>query len=141
MNCPFTGFPIFRCMKPDLVNFIHEDALKLMLDLKGWNYSKNAILLNGLAVVKPDFYPSRHVLATGKKGFIYAEGQTRIDYAGQVFTSVEELFSQHGKEAITDFTNWTFLEEKEWVLTDGNKPFIASFTTLDALPKRTKHRC
>tara|TARA_Y100001938_G_scaffold131640_1_gene188971 strand:+ start:3311 stop:3697 length:387 start_codon:yes stop_codon:yes gene_type:complete len=128
-------------MEADLLNFIHEDALKLMLDLKGWQYAKNALLLNGLAVVKPDFYPPRHILATGRKGYIYAEGQTRIDYAGQVFASVEDLFTTHGKEAILDFKNWSFLEEKEWVLTDGQTPFIFSFTTLDALPKRTKYRC
>lgn len=128
-------------MTPDLLNFIHENALKIMLDLKGWKYCKNAILLNGCAVVKADFYPNKHILAMGKRGYIYAEGQTRIKYAGSIFSSVDELIQKHGKECISSFKEWEFLEEKEWVITDGNELFVASFTTLDELPKRTKYRC
>jgi hypothetical protein len=128
-------------MKPDLLNFIHENALQIMLDLKGWNYTNNAVILNDLAVVKPDFYPDNFILATGKRGYIYALGESRIEYAGATYSSVDELLSSCGNEAVNDFINWKFLMEKEWVLTDGNRKFIASFTTLDKLPKRTKHRC
>jgi hypothetical protein len=128
-------------MKPDLLNFINENALQIMLDLKGWSYSKNALILNDLAVVKPDFYPDNFILATGRRGYIYALGESRIEYAGRVFTSTDELLSTCGKEAVKDFHNWQFISEKEWVLSDGNRKFVASFTTLDKLPKRTKHRC
>tara|TARA_R110001606_G_scaffold391154_2_gene558684 strand:+ start:302 stop:688 length:387 start_codon:yes stop_codon:yes gene_type:complete len=128
-------------MKPDLLNFINENALQIMLDLKGWSYSSNALILNDLAVVKPDFYPDNFILATGRRGYIYALGETRIDYAGRVFLSTDELLVACGKEALNDFHNWQFITEKEWVLSDGNRKFVASFTTLDELPKRTKHRC
>ena len=126
-------------MLPDLLNFINENGLKIMLDLKGWKYT-SALVINDLAVVKPDFYPRMHILATGKKGYIYAEGDTRIEYAGRTFSSTEELLSICGKDAILAFKDWVFLEEKEWVLTDG-KNWLCSFSTLDKLPKRSKYRC
>lgn len=126
-------------MIPDLINFIDQNGLKIMLDLKGWKYS-SCIQINGLAVVKPDFYPTRHVLAMGKKGYIYADGQTRIEYTGQTFSSTEELLDSCGKNAILNFKDWVFLEEKEWVITDGNN-WLASFSNLSELPKRTKYRC
>jgi hypothetical protein len=110
-----------------------------MLDLKGWKHS-SSIEINGLAIVKPDFYPPRHVLAMGKRGYIYAEGQTRIEYAGQVFSSTDELLNTCGKDAILHFKDWVFLEEKEWVITDGTN-WLASFSNLSELPKRSKYRC
>lgn len=136
----YLGTSPFLGMKPDLLNFIHENALQIMLDLKGWNYCKNPVILNGLAVVKPDFYANNHILATGRKGYIYACGETRINYAGKEFSSVEDLLSECGTEALNDFSNWKFLIEKEWVVTDGSR-WLTSFSTLDKLPKRTTFRC
>ena len=127
-------------MLPDLLNFIDENGLKIMLDLKGWEYSQSALIINNLAVIKPDFYPEKHILAKGKKGYIYASGTTRINYAGREFNSVEELLTECGETAVKQFKEWVFLEEKEWVLTNGND-WLASFTTLDKLPKRTTYRC
>jgi len=127
-------------MLPDLLNFIDENGLKIMLELNGWEYSRSALILNELAVVKPDFYPENHILARGKKGYIYASGVSRINYAGREFNSVEELLRECGESAVKDFKEWVFLEEKEWVLTNG-KEWVASFSTLDKLPKRTTYRC
>tara|TARA_R110000744_G_scaffold73087_2_gene146482 strand:+ start:1456 stop:1839 length:384 start_codon:yes stop_codon:yes gene_type:complete len=127
-------------MLPDLLNFIDENGLKIMLDLKGWTYNSSALIINNLAVVKPDFYPDRHVLARGKKGYIYASGETRISYAGREFNSVGDLLAECGETVMNDYKDWVFLEEKEWVLTDGNN-WLASFSTLDKLPKRTTYRC
>ena len=110
-----------------------------MLNLKGWKYS-SAIEINGLAVVKPDFYTPRHVLAMGNRGYIYADGQTRIEYAGQIFSSTDELLNTCGKDAIEHFKDWVFLEEKEWVITDGSR-WLSSFSDLSELPKRSKYRC
>jgi len=110
-----------------------------MLDLKGWKLA-SCIQINGLAVVKPDFYPARHVLAMGTRGYIYAEGQTRIEYAGQTFSSTEELLFSCGKDAILNFKDWVFLEEMEWVITDGTN-WLSSFSNLSELPKRSKYRC
>jgi|TARA_R100000479_G_scaffold93295_1_gene46055 hypothetical protein len=126
-------------MLPDLLNFIDENGLKIMLDLKGWKLSE-AITIKDLAIVKPDFYPPTHILAVGKKGYIYADGSTRIEYAGQVFSSTTDLLESCGEDAILDFKNWVFLEEKEWVITDG-KNWLSSFSNLAELPKRTKYRC
>jgi hypothetical protein len=127
-------------MLPDLLNFINENGLEIMLDLRGWKYLSTAIIIDGLAVVKPDFYPEKHILARGKRGYIYASGQTRIKYADQEFSSVGDLFAECGESAIQQFKEWVFLEEKEWVLTNGHD-WLASFTTLDKLPKRTLYRC
>lgn len=126
-------------MTPDLINFIHENGLKLMLDVKGWKYS-SSIIIDGLAVVKPDFYPNYYKLALGKKGYIYAEGHSRIEYAGRVFNSTEELLSVCGEDSIHNFQDWVFLEEKEWVITDGEN-WLVSFTDLTQLPNRKKYRC
>ena len=126
-------------MLPDLLNFIDKNGLKIMLDLKGWKLSE-ALIIKNLAVVKPDFYPSAHILAVGKKGYIYADGSSRIEYAGQVFSSTKELLDSCGEDAILDFKDWVFLEEKEWVITDGNN-WLCSFSNLAELPKRTKYRC
>ena len=60
--------------------------------------------------------------------------------AGREFNSVEELLAECGETAVKQFKEWVFLEEKEWVLTNGND-WLASFTTLDKLPKRTTYRC
>jgi len=126
-------------MLPDLLNFINENGLKIMLEIKGWSYAE-AFVIKDLAIVKPDFYPDLHILAMGKKGYIYASGQTRIEYAGKVFSSTDELLSFCGIEAIEKFTEWVFLEEKEWVVTNG-RDWLHSFSTLDKLPKRTTFRC
>lgn len=110
-----------------------------MLDLKGWKLS-SCIEIKGLAIVKPDFYPCKHILAMGNKGYIYADGATRIEYAGQTFSSTDELLNTCGKDAIEHFKDWVFLEEKEWVITDGNR-WLSSFSDLSELPKRSKYRC
>ena len=127
-------------MIPDLLNFINENGLKIMLNLKGWEYSSSAIIINNLAVVKPDFYPENHVLAVGKRGYIYASGKSRIHYAGSEFSSTEDLLIKCGESSLDDFKEWVFLEEKEWVVTNGEN-WLASFSTLDKLPKRTLYRC
>ena len=132
-------YPLFWVMTPDLNNFINENGLKIMLNLKGWKLS-SCIQIEGLAVVKPDFYPCKHILAMGKKGYIYAEGSTRIEYAGKTFSSTEDLLKSCGKDAILAFKEWVFLEEKEWVITDGNR-WMTSFSILSELPKRSKYRC
>ena len=96
-------------MLPDLLNFIDENGLKIMLDLKGWTYNSSALIINNLAVVKPDFYPDRHVLARGKKGYIYASGETRISYAGREFNSVGDLLAECGETVMNDYKDWVLI--------------------------------
>jgi len=127
-------------MLPDLLNFIDENGLKIFFEMKGWRLA-SPTTFNGIAVVKPDFYPDKHVIARSKRGYIYAYGDTRIQYAGQEFSSTEELIDKCGTEALNDFSNWIFIEEKEWVITRDGLDWLYSFSTLDKLPKRTKYRC
>ena len=128
-------------MLKDLLNFMTEEAFKIYLqEIKGWP-NITPIVIDGLAVVKPDFYPTNYVIARSNKGYIYACGETRIKYRGELFSSTEELLKKNGKEAIKDFQDWLFLEEKEWIVTKTGLDWLESFTTLDKWPKRTKYRC
>ncbi len=114
--------------------------MKLMFELNGWTLT-NPFIHEGVAFVKPDFYPDRFVIGTSKKGYIYAGGHSRITYRGRVFDSVNELIDMYGNSAIDNFKEWLFEVEKEWVVTRDGSDFIYSFTTLDKLPKTTKVRC
>ena len=128
-------------MITDLVNFIAEDGLKIYLsEIKGWSLV-TPILIDGVAVVNPDFYPNNYVIARSKKGYIYACGDTRIKYRDEEYSSTQELLDKHGTKALDDFQDWLFLEEKEWVVTKTGLDWLHSFTTLDKWPKRTKLRC
>jgi len=128
-------------MLTDLLNFIAEDGLIIYLqEVKGWP-NITPIIIDGVAVVKPDFYPTNYVIARSRKGYIYACGETRIKYRGEEYSSTEDLLNKHGNEAINDFQDWLFLEEKEWVVTKTGLDWLDSFTTLDKWPKRTKLRC
>ena len=128
-------------MLNDLLNFIPEEGFKIYLrEIKGWtNFSP--LVKDGLAVIKPDFYPSNYVIARGKNGYIYAYGDTRIKYRDEEYSSPQELLKKHGEKAMTEFKDWVFLEEKEWVVTKTGLDWQFSFTTLDKWPKRTKYRC
>ncbi len=123
----------------DLRNFVSADALNLFLETKGWKMIK-PIIFEEQAVFKPDFYEDMYMIAQGKYGKICARGQSKINYQGNSFDSVEMLISKHGKTAIGDFDNWEFLEEKEWVIYK-NGDWLHSFTTLLELPKASKYRC
>lgn len=98
------------------------------------------IIFEEQAVFKPDFYEDMYMIAQGKYGKICARGQSKINYQGNSFDSVEMLISKHGRKAIGDFDNWEFLEEKEWVIYK-NGDWLHSFTTLLELPKASKFRC
>tara|TARA_R100000544_G_C2210571_1_gene51692 strand:- start:484 stop:858 length:375 start_codon:yes stop_codon:yes gene_type:complete len=123
----------------DLRNFVSADALNLFLETKGWKMIK-PIIFEEQAVFKPDFYEDMYMIAQGKYGKICARGQSKINYQGNSFDSVEMLISKHGRKAIGDFDNWEFLEEKEWVIYK-NGDWLHSFTTLLELPKASKFRC
>jgi len=127
-------------MLPDLLNFIDENGLKIFFEMKGWKLTQ-PIITEGIAIVKPDFYPDKHIIARSNRAYIYACGETRIRYRDEEYSSTEDLLANHGAEALNDFSNWEFIEEKEWVLTRDGLDWLYSFSTLDKLPKRTKYRC
>ena len=124
----------------NLINTISEGALKLMFNLNGWNLSKPYVV-NGVAYFKPDFYDNKHVIGTGRRGIIYALGDTRVEYAGRVFDSVAALIEFNGLNALNKFEEWVFHEEKEWVITIDGSEWLYTFTTLDKLPRSKTLRC
>ena len=74
------------------------------------------IIYEELALFKPDFYEEMYMIAQGKHGKICAKGQSKINYRGNIFESVEMLFSKHGNSAIEDFDEWKFMKKKKWVI-------------------------
>ena len=126
-------------MKTDFKYFISPEALKLQLNVLGWKMM-NPFIHENVVVFKPDFYPNDHVIALAKRGYIWAKGYTVVEYQGQQFNSVEELLNKW-KYALNDFDNWTFLAEKEWVVTRDGKELLFSFTDLAKIPLRKKYRC
>lgn len=131
--------PLFGGESMDLRNFISKDALHLMFTLNGWKHPQTKELGN-IAVFKPDFYETGHVIAKTDKAIIQAKGYTVVNYRGKTYSNVESLLKEHGIGAIEDFNNWIFEIEKEWVIFKGGE-WQTSFTTLDKLPKNTKYRC
>ena len=123
----------------DIRNFVSAEALKLFLETKGWKMLK-PIIYEELALFKPDFYEEMYMIAQGKHGKICAKGQSKINYQGNLFESVEMLISRHGTSAIKDFDKWKFIEEKEWVIYK-NGEWVHSFSSLLELPKASKYRC
>ena len=123
----------------DLRNFISVGALHLMFSLNGWKHP-NVKEIQQIAVFKPDFYETGHVIAKTDKAIIQAKGYTVVNYKGKKYEDVHVLLKEHGMSAINDFDNWKFEIEKEWVIFKGGE-WQTSFTTLDKLPKKTKYRC
>ena len=126
-------------MQTDYKFFISPKALQIQLDVLGWKLM-NPYIHEDVAVFKPDFYPNNHVIALAKRGYIWAKGYTVIQYKDQEFNSVQELLGKW-KYALNDFNNWTFLAEKEWVLTKDGKEALYFFDTLQKIPMRKKYRC
>ena len=128
-------------MLPNKMNFIHKEALKIFSKQLGWNIS-NPKLYKDMVLFKPDFYPEGHIFALSEpygKGYVYTCGHSIIQYKDEIFDDVDKLLARFGDDSIADFTNWKFLEEKEWVITKTGKEFLATFTSLDTLPRRNKY--
>jgi len=93
------------------------------------------------AVFKPDFYEDMYIIAQGKTGKICAKGHSIINYRGNTFESVSLLLEKCGEDAIKDFDNWKFIEEKEWVVLKNENNWLFFFSSLLELPKASKYRC
>lgn len=126
-------------MQADYKHFISPEALKIQLNLFGWKLI-DPIIHNGLAVFKPDFYDNRKVIAVSKRGYIYAIGNTLLSYKDKQYDSISILLEQE-PTALDNFSEWKFIEEKEWVITKTGKEFLFSFSDLVKIPKNTKYRC
>jgi|TARA_R100000482_G_C5028983_1_gene103170 hypothetical protein len=128
-------------MIPNKMYFIEEEALNIFLKQLGWKVT-NPRYYNNLILFKPDFYPEGHIFALSEpygKGYVYTCGFTIIEYKDEVFDSVNKLIERFGHDSISDFNNWKFVEEKEWVVTRTGKEFLTTFTSLDTVPKRNKY--
>ncbi len=139
---PHSGIPapFLSVATMDLRNFISKEALKLFLETKGWKLL-DPIVINEQAVFKPDFYEENYIIAHGRYGRICAKGHSIINYRGNTFESVSLLLEKCGEDAIKDFDNWKFIEEKEWVVLKNENNWLFFFSSLLELPKASKYRC
>lgn len=126
-------------MQTDYKFFISPEALEIQLNVLGWKMM-NPYIYDNVAVFKPDFYPNNHIIALANYGRIWAKGYTLINYKNQEFNSVEDLLNKWNN-ALSDFNNWTFLAEKEWVVTKDGKETLYFFSDLQSIPLRKKYRC
>ena len=100
----------------------------------GWTLS-NYHVHREFALMRADFYPTGFVLATSKRAVIVCDGESEIQYDGNTFNDVEELFSIYGRTDILDvFYDWEFKMVKEWVVKKSNGEFLSTFTTLKEMP-------
>ena len=128
-------------MEADLSNFISPEAFKIIVeDQLGW-LIKEYKIINGLAIVRPDFYPTDYILATSKKAIIICKGWSEFEIEGNSFTSIDMAIEKLGTRILDDFPNWVWKSEKEWVVLKGNGDWATSFTLLNECPFRTKVRC
>ena len=123
----------------NLKYFIGTEAYNLVTGDKGWNLNQLTVLNNNICF-KPDFYSSGTILAFTEKAKIICMSETIVSYGDKTYTSIDSLIADNGEDSIKNFSSWKFEEEKEWVVVKDGQ-WLASFTTIDKFPKKTKLRC
>jgi|8_EtaG_2_1085327.scaffolds.fasta_scaffold327507_1 predicted metal-dependent RNase len=114
-------------------SFIQRNIVKDVLKAFGWTIS-NYITHEDVAIIRADFYPSGHVLATSKRAIIVCDGNTEVMFKGTKFSGIKELYEFYGEKAIHNFQDWEFLMVKEWVVKRNSGEFITTFSTLKEMP-------
>ena len=122
----------------DLNHFMYPEALKILFELNGWKLT-DPIVKEEVGIFKADFYPEGFVVAEGKHGKIYASGETKVLFKKTEYSSVSDLMLDDYL-AFSQFKDWEFIEEKEWVISKKGE-WLSSFSTLLQLPKASKFRC
>ena len=83
-------------MKADLQNFLDPTAFKIIMnDQLDWHLGEFKII-DGLAIVKPDFYDDGTVLATSKKAIIICKGKSKFQINGTTYNSVDVAINKNG---------------------------------------------
>jgi len=127
-------------MEADLRNFLNPSAFKIIIEQQlGW-ILKDFKTLNGLAVVRPDFYPNNHVLGISKKAVIVCKGKSLFSIGNKEYNSIDDAFDKLGVSILDTFEEWEWQMEKEWVIMKDGE-WVGSFTILTECPFRTKIRC
>ena len=130
-------------------NYISQPALDMILSQLGWDYAdrltdyvKEHPLYNEDDIpFRADFYPEGVKLASSKKAIIVCDGQSFIEYQGKPYISPWEIFDVFGEEGLKDIDNWTFKEERQWLIKKINGDWVKPFTLLTECPFRTSIRC
>lgn len=130
-------------------NFLSIDALEMILSQLGWNYSNSLNDIIGehqsyslkRIPFRADFYPPGWRLAASKKAIIISDGETEIEYKGELFYSPWEIFDRFGEDSLLDINNWNFIVERQWLIRKLNGDWVKSFTLLTECPFRTVIRC
>ena len=127
-------------MNADLTNFLNPTAFKIIMEEQlGW-ILRDYKIIDGLAVVRPDFYPNNHVLAVSKKATIICRGESKFVVGEQEFSTIDEAIETLGMIVLENFDDWEWKIEKEWVVLKDNH-WVTSFTLLNECPFRTSVRC
>ncbi len=129
-------------MKADLQNFLDPAAFKLiMVNQLDWFLGEFKVI-NGLAIVKPDFYDNDTVIATSKKAVIVCKGNSRFKIGEKEYFSIQDAINERGASCLQDFYSWEWLEEKEWVIMKSNNAeWVKTCCVLSDFPYRKQIRC
>ena len=124
-------------MKADLINFISPDAFKIIMkDQLDW-FLGDFKIIDGLAIIKPDFYENGTVLATSKKAIIVCMGKSHFIINGREYTSIDEAIDQNGASILQSFDDWEWKMEKEWVIKKSNNgEWVKTCCVLSDFPYR-----
>tara|TARA_R110001592_G_scaffold224032_2_gene479567 strand:- start:16572 stop:16961 length:390 start_codon:yes stop_codon:yes gene_type:complete len=129
-------------MKADLQNFLNPDAFKTIMTTQlGW-FLGDFKVINGLAVVRPDFYDNNTVIATSKKAVIVCMGQSRFKINNIEYSSIQEAIERNGASILQSYSDWTWTEEKEWIIMKNDSgEWVKSCSTLSDFPFRKQVKC
>ncbi len=129
-------------MKADLKNFINPSAFEMiMTNQLGW-FLKDFKVINGLAIVKPDFYDNDTVIANSKKAVIVCMGSSKFKIGDKEYFSVQNAINEYGETILESFDDWVWLQEKEWVIIKSNNgEWVKTCCVLSDFPFRKQIRC
>ena len=127
-------------MISDNKHILKEEVFLFCMKTSGWNIKKYKTH-EGLVLLKPDFYPEGYILAYSSKAIIICDGSSVINYRGSVFNDIEELVERYGVNILSQYQNWDFMEEKEWLIKKTNGEWVSTFSKMSGLKNRKKLRC
>jgi hypothetical protein len=129
-------------MKADLNNFLNPEAFKTIMTTQLDWFLGEFKVINGLAIVKPDFYDNNFVLATSKKAVIVCKGVSQFKINGTEYNSVQQAIDTLGSSCLQSFDDWEWTQEKEWVIMKSdNGEWVKTCCVLSDFPFRKQVKC
>ena len=127
--------------------FLEKKWLEYLLSNLKWKsrdfkkVSETIFDTSDLVYFKPDFYPEGYILAATTKAIIICDGSSVINYRDTEFKDVSQIIETFGIEAIRDYDNWNFEQEKEWLVRKLNGQWIYSFTSVIEMKSERELKC